>query len=429
MRHPGTFCVIGYSTRALCQACNRINIRPISVDAFADHDCQLAAATSLKTKHWETQHDPLAAESIVHSLSSHGNPKILLGGGTENWPFLIQLLHQKFETLGPTHLQLLKLRDPCFWYFASQEAGIYFPVTICQKGFTTRIVGNTVEHRLGNTPVHDDKPTHLLSKPYAGAGGIHVAKQSFEGGSGGWNPGNEYLQEQINGRIIGAHCILSDFEPELLGVTEAFGECDWPGPTPFIYRGSWGPQPVLECENLTAPILKLANVVRDHTGLRGWVQFDFVETPTGELWLLEVNPRWAAGMELIVESERPNPVARHLNAFAGATLQHQSVDVLPNKIEMRPHSLAEPCLAKAILYAPRAIKLRETLLGQLHQLTDIADVPAMDAVGQVVEQGHPLLTVKASLAPTVAAKLTWPERKQELLAVLHQRAEQIIASC
>jgi predicted ATP-grasp superfamily ATP-dependent carboligase len=158
--------------------------------------------------------------------------------------------------------------------------------------------------------------------------------------------------------------------------------------------------------------------VRVATGLRGWVQFDLIEASDGQLWLLEINPRWAAGMELLVDTGRTNPVEAHLRAFG--------LSAGSNYVAPPPESQVS-CAAKAILYAPAPLELTDRLVAELQQFAGIADIPADSARGQVIEQGHPLLTVKARLDAATASSLSAPERKARLLAELKLRSEQIVA--
>lgn len=458
MRNMLPLAAVGFSTRALCQACRRAAIHPISVDAFADWDCQQAAEIAVQQTNWGAPFDPDATRSIVQILQAHRNPKILLAGGTENWPNLIDQLHQNFEVLGPTPSQLAQIRKPSFWQEIASAAGIEFPLTH---------TGQWPDPSQAVSP----PDVQWLSKPYAGAGGLHVHRWSS-----GTSPakasgertavGKNYLQQWVAGRVLGAYCNLSESGPELLGIAEAFTQDDWPGPSEFIYRGSWGPQPMTEHAQLSQPILKLAEALRVATGLRGWVQFDLVESSTGQLWLLEVNPRWAAGMELLLDSGRVNPVEKHLLAFGLTTASAQAeppqtvppqtvpLQTLPlqtGPLQTGPLQIGpkressgrqaevaalgcvkqEACTAKAILYAPQTLELTDRLVAQLQQLPGIADIPADHARGQIIQQGHPLLTVKARLdaatSDSGSGLLSGPERKATLLSELKRRSEQVVA--
>ncbi len=446
MRNMLPLAAVGFSTRALCQACSQAGIHPISVDAFADWDCQLAAEIAVQQTNWGAPFDPDATQSIVQVLQAHRNPKILLAGGTENWPNLIDRLHQNFEVLGPTPGQLAQLRKPSFWQEIASASGIEFPLTHTSHW---------------PDPSRAALPTNVqwLSKPYAGAGGLQVHRWgpgSSPAQASGEPPahGENYLQQWVAGRVLGAYCNLSESGPELLGITEAFTQDDWPGPSEFIYRGAWGPQPMTEHAQLSQPILKLAEALRVATGLRGWVQFDLVESSTGQLWLLEVNPRWAAGMELLLDSGRVNPVEKHLLAFGLTTASAQAeppraVPLQTGPLQTGPSQTGpkressssqaevatldclkqEPCTAKTILYAPQTLELTNRFVAQLQQLPGIADIPADHARGQIIEQGHPLLTVKARVdaATSGSDSLPGPERKARLLSELKRRSEQIVA--
>jgi predicted ATP-grasp superfamily ATP-dependent carboligase len=413
MRNMLPLATIGFSTRAICQACQHLGLLPVSLDAFADFDCQKAAEISYRLPNWGASAAPDSIHSIVQILLNHGNPKILLAGGAENWPDLLAQLERHFEVLGPTTSQLQVLRNPSFWRDLANLAGIGFPLTHPL---------NHPDASASDVPPAEKLPTSWLCKSYAGAGGLHVTRfnslTTFEDAASPSRPAKHYLQQWIPGRVIGAHCNLSASASELLGITEALTQEDWFGPTEFVYRGAWGPRPVSEHPQLTQPLLRLAEAVRVATGLRGWVQFDLIEASDGQLWLLEINPRWAAGMELLVDTGRTNPVEAHLRAFG--------LPASSNHGDPRPESQVS-CSAKAILYAPAPLELTDRLVSQLQRFPGIADIPADSACGQVIERGHPVLTVKAGLDAATARSLSAPERKARLLAELKLRSEQIFA--
>ena len=150
----------------------------------------------------------------------------------------------------------------------------------------------------------------------------------------------------------------------------------------------------------------------------GWLQVDFIEAIDGSLWLLEVNPRWTAGMEVLRLSGCANMVELHMLACGLST----GVPPTSRSCETR-------CWAvKAIYYAPQGLDLQAQVLDEiigdraeangnkLNQQQDVsvdfADIPCCD---QSFDKGHPVLTIRVRLA---TASVGWSDAKTIMLSAL-----------
>lgn len=492
--------VVGFSARALAEAVLHLGCRPAVIDHFSDHDCQLAAQDTLRLPAWG-QHAAGQSQVLADILNwlvdrqQHTGPlQILLGGGTENWPQLIGLLHDRFEVLGPSVAQLRKLRDWEFWQTIATSAQVGFPET----------VACTLDNPIARTGG--------LYKPIAGSGGsgIRRAGPEFSARPPAEAPASppaqasreQLWQREILGRSLGAYCVVFDDHTRLLGITQALTAADWAGPSEFVYRGSLGPVPLPSEQHRR--ILAVCDEVRRFTHVRGWLQFDFIEDADGQLWLLEINPRWTAGMEILLLAGL-NPVRDHLSAWGydfprqiqrghtpctnlGGTVRGQTPH-LPSEgnriapeggecwgqtpyanssgIRVNPEGGAwgptPPGIwgqtpfassggedrgqspgdggqtpggdlvgvsdskmggrgqagvkaVKAVWYADGPIQLTEGLLGKLHAVPRevLADIPSTSMMGQTVEAGQPLMTLR-----TTAARL------EDLVPALHSLRSQL----
>ncbi len=122
--------VVGFSARALAEATRAHATHPLVVDRFADRDCQQAAHHCIELDQWGGRLD--SDWQVLSQLKAAGaqpSSPVLLGGGTENWPELVELLHQHFTVLGPTARQLQPLRSPEYWQACARAAGVAFPET------------------------------------------------------------------------------------------------------------------------------------------------------------------------------------------------------------------------------------------------------------------------------------------------------------
>jgi len=138
-------------------------------------------------------------------------------------------------------------------------------------------------------------------------------------------------------------------------------------------------------------INRFGATVANELGYRGWLQIDLIEDEYENLWLLEANPRWTAGME-ILHLCGLKPAAEHLACFP------ELVDDLGNKVSQfaDTESSGPSFAAKAIVYAQADIELTEALLKRLWSLPrrNFCDIPSQRFKGTVLEAGHPLLTVR-----------------------------------
>lgn len=383
--------IVGYSARALSAAAVDLGYDVIAVDAFGDQDL-LDMASCVTVTNWP--HD------IAACISQVDCDAWLLAGGMEHHTHLLSQLSQRAPILGPTATQMRQLRSVRYWReLADCDARLGWPATS-----RSRI-------QLGDCDV--------LFKPFRGSGGAFIAclPSIAANAPDDSSPAKRgYWQAFVKGKSLGVTMMLTDTGVSLCGATASLTAADWPAPTPFIYRGSIGPIS-LTTRQQTA-VLNMAARVREQLGYRGWLQADFVEgedeNDDGRLWLLEINPRWTAGMEVLHScriADDQSPLAQHLAAVGLATLQNNT---------LRFES-GGSIMAKAVLYAPydgyqrREINiLLEQCRSQLAYTElqfvpspavatrrsrggwwSVADLPRWSPVGNVFRVGEPVLTVLA----------------------------------
>lgn len=370
--------LIGQSVRALATACAHCVLRHapsgpvcelIAVDAYGDADT-LAAVNGdwMRLEIEQEQLAPTLAEQLFNRSLRTENPLLLLAGGMENLPKVVEQLSDACQLLGPTSTQLSVLRDRGFWQSAAEQCGIRFPKTKQQLNAT-------------------DLPQNWLWKPASSGGGIYIcqASEHFIAPSAIGDVKGQlgYFQRIISGDSIGVTCILHSAKADptcaIVGATLGLSASEWMGPSQFIYRGSVGP--IGLSQQHLDQITELGNCFGRSTGLVGMIQFDFLRDEADQLWLLECNPRWTAGMEILFRAGM-NPIEQHLATF-GVPVRNQPV---------HEYSL-QPWVGKAIVYAEQAGVISEAHVDELLRLAaqgSVADVPVP---GTVYEAGQPLFTL------------------------------------
>jgi len=426
----------GYSTRALSHALFCAGFRVISVDAFGDSDTQDFAEQTHILSGWGDQEALSSLHANLHDCyrwieSSRRKSlplPVFLAGGCENWLDSINYLARQtwLHILGPNPFQMKKLRSPHLWLKAALYSGLKFPETLFPPHLSCRMLAG------------QSSAPRWLRKSRFGSGGASVAPVE---GAGPWPESfsrSHYLQKEVVGRVIGATCAIdwngchqrpcdppSGLQPRrafleavpkssLIGVTESWGRHDLPGPKEFIYRGSWGPIHLQADQKLK--IERTAEYLGRRAGVCGWLQMDLVEDADGQLWLLEVNPRWSAGMEILLKSGLANPVIPHAAAWELSAIFDRSKESVVGK--------SSTLMGKSIFYAPTKILLTQRLVAQLNALpSDLyADIPSPSAIGQALPSGAPLLTVLAETPMSDSET----DCRGRLLQILSSRSQSIL---
>lgn len=426
------FLVVGFSGRALAQAAYDAGLIVTVADQFGDADTlqvavqhiQLDFASNLETSGVETLCEPLLPLfrlsddklGVVRPISG-----VLLGGGCENRPGLVAQLaelcggaNMLVNLLGlPQPTALVQLRDRDFWAAAAQSAGCKFPTSMSAD--SALLANRTATGQ-------------WLIKSNSSAGGLGVRRLTSPYSSS-VAPPDVTIQKFIDGRQLGVTLVIEPNGTRILGCTESLGSQDWQTPSQppmlgeFLYRGSWGP--IQLSEQQTEQILKIGEYCRSKAGWLGWLQLDFIEDADQLLWLLEINPRWTAGMEVLWRSGTCNPVAEHLAALGKSNLADAGTHLEPR------------LCAKAVWYADRNITAKDlNVAAQLtrrelnepdrNQSTEftLCDIPT--ASNEIVSQGHPGLTIVVK--QTVASDASHPLSQRRLFLSRLEHARRTLLS-
>jgi len=360
--------IVGFSTRALAESVVAAGWDCSSIDAFGDLDQKARVHNiALQRDLGRPFSAPAAAAAAVHITS----PCVAYTGNLENHPAAVQRLGLGRELLGNLASALLRSRDFRELRRVVRRAGGCLPRTYFPGDPQPKLAG-----------------TDFLAKPIRGGGGQGIRKlRSVDRVSD-----RELVQECIDG-TLGSVSFLADGRRALiLGVARGMaGEAAF-GATGFRYCGSLFPLTVgaRTLERLEAIVQSAARAF----GLVGLNGIDFV-LRNDQPFVLELNPRFSASMELIQRAGVKDLFALHAAACRGS---------LPSSLPR----LAPGVLGKAVVWARRNVVAPETrswLEGD-----DIRDIPfpgerirGRTPVCTVLGQGPDDRACQAALAATAGS--------------------------
>ncbi len=364
--------MIGASCRAAVQCARRAGLQAYAVDQFCDRDLSESADALL-------MHD--VQNEGAELASRFPNVPILLAGGMENYPAVVDAILQSRNAMGHATgccgidgKGLRQIRDPRSWRRWAIVSGMEWP----SSWFA------------GEPMPTADSNGQWLRKRVTSAGGLGVSFASIDD-----VPGTDgYLQRRWLGQPIGVAFLSDASRSIVIGGTIALTSEDWWGPTEFIYRGNLGPIPL--SSSMRSKLTSLADLVRSETGIRGLWQADFMRVGD-TLCLLEINPRWTASMELLDSVLGIRLVRLHLEAI------HETESIVASITVPDSRWVA----GKQVIYAKGTICPTPEALARWwsHRLdwkepcqptwTDevpgwYADIPGTTAR---IEQGYPVMTV------------------------------------
>jgi len=367
--------IVGASARAAAFSARRAGLSPVTADLFADVDLQANCPTSRVERY------PTGLLKVMRALPAAGeggSAAWMYTGGLENWPRLVARLAAARTLYGNGPDVLRRVRDPAVLSKVLADGGFLFPETLvpCRDG--------TAVDRL---PLRGK----WLCKPRRSSGGLGIrvwrgewADQAERGG--------HYFQRRIAGTPCAAVFVAAGSESSLLGVAGQLIGPTWCGVGAFRYAGSIGPMSV------SASIRQTFEAIGRHLsrqfGLVGLFGVDAV-VRDDEVWVIEVNPRYTASIEILERALGVPTVAWHVRACREGRLPAETTD------EASPGSAARSTstFGKAILFAERDV----VVLPEFGQYVErqnagrdwprIADVPA---VGSRIAGGWPITTVFAA---------------------------------
>lgn len=351
--------ILGLSTRAIAESSVRCGCNVLTIDYFGDRDQkQLVENYSLMRDF----HLAFSAENILSISRRLDFEGVVYNSNLENHAEVVEKLAEGHILLGNTPQTLRQVRHwPTVQTFC-HESGIAFPSTL--------FIGDRYPREGGR----------WLLKPAKSGGGHGIVLWSGKALSK-----EDFLQEYIEGQHCSASFVADGQNCVLIGITEQLIGQEEMGKRGFDWCGNILPLTlaVQETDSIIDAVRDIATKLTCRFGLRGANGFDFILTrsPQGQHipYLIEVNPRYTASMELIEWAYHLNVFDLHIRAFRG---------------ELPAFSLREQLhrpyfYGKGVVYASYNAAMPET---EGWRERGRRDIPF---TGEQIRAGHPICTILA----------------------------------
>ncbi|WP_459558184.1 ATP-grasp domain-containing protein [Lacunimicrobium album] len=275
--------IAGGSVRAACQAAHTAGLRVAAIDLFTDVDTSWYADEVIQL---DRAGYP---ENLLPTLDrfDHSIP-LMYTGGLENDPDLIEQIKPKRPLWGNGSDTLRRVRDPILLQRALRLGGFPSLKTLSSK----------------QSPANGI----WMRKPLQSVGGIGIQKVRNPRKKESQSTDHIHWQKHLTGKQMSVAFFSSLFSPDmfnlsprqislqLLGTTQALPTED------FTYQGSVYRHQGMSSE-WTHEVKRLGRFLQSHFRLTGFFGVDLIVNDRG-IFVLEVNPRWTASMELLPQVVR-----------------------------------------------------------------------------------------------------------------------------
>ena len=353
--------IVAASARGLAESAARAGYRVRAVDAYGDVDLLAHASTVAIRRDRGREWSAAPARGAAAARTSGA---VAYGSNLENHPGAVARLASGRRLWGNEPEVLRRARDPILLADILRSQGLPAPRT-------------SVATERG--ALHG-----WLLKPRLSGGGHGIRPLR----PGEQVPRTRYVQERIDGTpgsltfvADGRRAVPLGLSLQLIGLP-AFGASG------FRYCGSvlcGGPAPLFEQEpTLLESAVAAATAATETFGLVGVNGIDFIARD-GMAWVIELNPRYSASMELVERAHGVSIFKAHVDACTGR---------LPSRTPLRRP--LRRVHGKAVIYTAESLIAR-----RLRRWRDeaIRDVPHP---GERIGRGRPICTVFAA-AESVAA--------------------------
>jgi uncharacterized protein len=365
--------LVSASGRALAQSARTGGLPVVVLDLFNDLDVRELAVASRSVATRSGKFDTrrlLAAAQLLCPPERCGG--LVYGSGFEGRTGLLGKLAQGRALFGNDPDTVARLKDPVKFFAMLDALGCAHPET-----------------RL-------DPPADVsgwLVKRAGGAGGSHVKPAKARHRA---RPGR-YFQKIQSGRTLSVLFAANGAEARVIGINEQW-TADIASCGPYSYGGAVGG--IVLDEKLQARIAGMLDALVRATGLIGLNGLDFILDAEGRMFVLEVNPRPTATIELYDADVAGGLLALHVRACRGE---------LPGFVAQGQ------ARAHAIVYASEAFRVPDRM--QWPQWC--TDIPVG---GSEIPPGAPICSVHAEAAISDLARDLVAVRRESMAGLFLRKA-------
>lgn len=363
-----TVLIAAASGRALAASARRGGYAPLVADYFGDRDTIALARAHVRLDGGLAS--GMEADVLLDALAKLAVDEhplgVVCGTGFEDRPQLLERIAEHWRLIGNTPATMAAVKDPAHFARLCGDCGIAHPEI---------------------SPSRPDDPAGWLVKRRGGSGGSHIRPAADHAGE----RAGRYCQRQVAGTPVSVLFLADGSRALALGFST-----QWPAPTPrqpFRYGGA--ARPATLGASVDAALTAAVHRIVAALPLVGLNSADFL-VDGSNCWLLEVNPRPGATLDLFEPAQEPGQAslfALHVAACAR---------VLPERAPIH-----DGAMATAIVYADRDMHV-----SALNWPDWTADRPQ---AGTIVRTGEPFCTVLARATTAAEAKRLVDQRQQAIL--------------
>jgi predicted ATP-grasp superfamily ATP-dependent carboligase len=356
--------IVGFSTRAIAESAVRGGYNIVTLDYFGDRDQKELVENYSLMRDFQLD---FSAEVLPEASRSLNFQAVAYTSSLENHPDVVEDLARGHILLGNSPSTLRGVRDWSHLRSVCRQENIAHPVTL-----------------LPGEEEQAKRSGRWLSKPERSGGGHEIG--FWKGGMLGKG---RILQEWIAGETCSAAFVADGRRCVLLGLTEQLIGRQELGARGFTWCGNILPLnlPTPEIETVVESVREMVEKLTRFFGLRGVNGVDFVlgrdEGGYPVPYLVEVNPRYTASMELVEWAYGINVFDLHIRFF---NEELPSFHAPPFAAEGRPRP---GFYGKGIVYAREDVVMPDTAGWRDQERRDIP------FPGERIAARHPICTVLA----------------------------------
>lgn len=294
---PPAIAFVATSARSLVECARRSSLRPMALDAFADLDTARLAETCVAVAGEGLRLDRDRLLAGLAALRARGDVAgWVAGSGFEAQLELLAEAAGALPLLGNEPQTVGRVRTPALFHAVLDAYGIAYPESCLDA---------------------PEDPRGWLVKDAHACGGWHVrrAAGAMRGGPEQPSPGRHF-QRECTGEALSCLFVAAHGRATVVGHSRQIVRAL--GGRPFVYRGGIGPVAVPAA--VEAELARAAECLTGAFGLVGLNGIDYLVDEAGQPWVLELNPRPTAAIQLFADAFAGGLMRAHLDACAGRAL-------------------------------------------------------------------------------------------------------------